>query len=73
MAARPTRYEHTRWLGDKRSQIVHDVDNCDDATIADIVASEVGICFGPDTLVEARNRCYRPHASCVTGDGDGTE
>jgi len=33
---RPTRFEHTRFLGDKRTQL----------------------CFGPDTLVEARNRGY---------------
>jgi hypothetical protein len=65
MAERPTRFEHTRWLGDKRTQIVYDVDA--DATpqeaIDDIVAAEVGLCFGPDTLVEARNRGYHPHSS----------
>jgi hypothetical protein len=26
--------------------------------IDDIVAAETGICFGPDTLAEARNRGY---------------
>jgi hypothetical protein len=26
--------------------------------IDEIVASEVGLCFGPDTLAEARNRGY---------------
>jgi hypothetical protein len=65
MAERPTRFEHTRWLGDKRTQLVYDVDA--DATpqdaIDDIVAAGVGLCFGPDTLVEARNRGYRPHES----------
>ena len=25
------------------------------------------LAFGPDTLVEARNRCYKPHAACCTG------
>ena len=30
MAERPIRFEHTRWLGDKRTQVVHDVDACAD-------------------------------------------
>jgi hypothetical protein len=62
MAQRPTRFEHTRWLGDKRTQIVYDVDSdaTEQAIIDDIVRAETGICFGPDTLPEARNRGYRP-------------
>ena len=56
---RPTKFEHTRFLGDKRTQLVYDVDNWQDtAVIAEIVAAEIGLCFGPDTLVEARNRGY---------------
>ena len=64
---RPSRFEHTRFLGDKRTQLVYDLDAWDDAAVIDdIVASETGLCFGPDTLVEARNRGYalaRPGAS----------
>ena len=57
--ARHSRFEHTRFLGDKRTQLVYDLDNWDDETIInDIVDSEVGLCFGPETLVEARNRGY---------------
>jgi hypothetical protein len=64
MAERPIRFEHTRWLGDKRNQVAHDVDACDDqSVIDDIVQAEVGLSFGPDTLAEARNRGYRPHPS----------
>ena len=56
---RPTKFEHTRFLGDKRTQLVYDLDSwTDEAVIDDIVASEVGLCFGPDTLAEARNRGY---------------
>ena len=56
---RPTKFEHTRFLGDKRTQLVYDVDNWQDAAVIDeIVAAETGLCFGPDTLVEARNRGY---------------
>ena len=57
---RPTRFEHTRFLGDKRTQLVYDLDEWTDAaTIDDIVNSQSGLSFGPDTLAEARNRGYR--------------
>ena len=57
---RPVRFEHTRFLGDKRTQLVYDLDTCEDFEIInDIVEAEVGLCFGPDTLAEARNRGYR--------------
>ena len=56
---RPRSFEHTRFLGDKRTQLVYDLDEWDDpAPIDDIVATGVGQTFGPDTLVEARNRGY---------------
>lgn len=56
---RPARFEHTRYLGDKRTQLVYDLDEwTDEAVIEDILAAETGTCFGPDTLAEARNRGY---------------
>jgi hypothetical protein len=56
---RPVRFEHTRYLGDKRTQLVYDLDSWSDAAVIDeIVAAEVGTSFGPDTLAEARNRGY---------------
>jgi len=56
---RPTRFEHTRFLGDKRTQLVYDLDEWTDAAVIDeIVEAGVGLCFGPDTLAEARNRGY---------------
>lgn len=67
---RPGKYEHTRWLGDKRSQVVYDVDNVegeDEALVDDIIKAEKGLCFGPDTLPEARNRGYKP----FRGNGSG--
>jgi hypothetical protein len=64
---RPTKFEHTRFLGDKRTQLVYDVDSWDDAAVIDeIVAAETGLCFGPDTLVEARNRGYTLAAPGMT-------
>lgn len=56
---RPTRFEHTRYLGDKRTQLVYDLDEWTETAIVDeIVEQGVGLCFGPDTLAEARNRGY---------------
>jgi hypothetical protein len=58
---RPSRFEHARYLGDKRTQLVYDLDEwTDEAVIAEIVETGVGIQFGPDTLAEARNRGYSP-------------
>ncbi len=64
--SRPTRFEHHRWLGDKRSQRVHDLDNTVDACgIDELLAAETFAAFGPDTLPEARNRGYRPCRHCA--------
>jgi len=63
---RPVRFEHHRWLGDKRNQRVHDLDNIADACALDeLLASERFAAFGPDLLAEARNRGYRPCGHCV--------
>jgi hypothetical protein len=64
--ARPVRFEHYRWLGDKRNQRVHDLDHSiDECGIDDIVASGTGTVFGPDILPEAKNRCYHACRHCV--------
>ena len=62
MAERPTRFEHHRWVGDKRSQVVYDLDDPElsQAIVDELMASEQFAAFGPDTLPEARNRGYRP-------------
>ena len=58
---RPTRFEHTRWLGDKRTQTVYDLDMFDRPEVIDeLMEAEAFLSFGPDTLAEARNRGYRP-------------
>lgn len=64
--ARPTRFEHHRWLGDKRNQRVHDLDSITDACgLDELLASERFAAFGPDLLAEARNRGYKPCRHCV--------
>jgi hypothetical protein len=66
--SRPTRFEHNRYLGDKRSQVVYDLDLYDTdehvaAAVDDVMSSEKFAAFGPDTLAEARNRGYHPDRS----------
>ncbi len=66
--SRPTALEHFRFVGDKRTQVVYDIDLAGSdpevaSAVDDIVATASFACFGPDTLVEARNRGYRPHRS----------
>lgn len=58
---RPTRFEHHRYVGDKRTQVVYDMDapDIDPALIDELMESERYLSFGPDTLAEARNRGYR--------------
>jgi hypothetical protein len=65
---RPSRFEHFQYLGDKRTQVVYDLDLTDsDAEVAsaieELLASEQFAAFGPDTLAEARNRGYHAHHS----------
>lgn len=56
---RPKKFEHSRFLGDKRTQLVYDLDEWDDpASIDELVNAGVGAAFAPDTLAEARNRGY---------------
>jgi hypothetical protein len=54
-------------MGDKRTMRVHDLDNTtDECGIEGILAAETYLAFGPDTLPEARNRCYHPCHHCRT-------
>ena len=66
--ARPARFEHQRYVGDKRTLVVYDLEHYDTdpdvtAAVDDLSAAETFLAFGPDTLAEARNRGYRPHRS----------
>jgi hypothetical protein len=62
---RPTRFEHNQWVGDKRTQIVHDIDACTAPDIInELMEAETYLAFGPDTLIEARNRTYRRCDRC---------
>jgi hypothetical protein len=74
---RPTRFEAHRWLGDKRTRVVHDLDGEAGAEhIADLMAARTYLAFGPDTLAEARNRGYHACRTCAApaaADGDEDE
>ena len=67
---RPTKFEHSRWIGDRRTQTVYDVDDIDEPSIIDNLMKAtdnkglngvVYTCFSPDTLAEARNRGYKAY------------
>jgi hypothetical protein len=59
---RPGKFEHHQYVGDKRTQVVYDIDAIgpeDEHLIAELMEAETFICFAPDTLAEARNSCYK--------------
>ena len=68
--SRPTKFEHHQFVGDKRTQVVYDLDTAPQDLIDELMAARTYLSFGPDTLTEARNRGYKPHASVSTGDAD---
>ncbi|HJL76824.1 MAG TPA: hypothetical protein QF417_06090 [Acidimicrobiales bacterium] len=60
---RPKPFAHHRFLGDKRTQQVYDLDEVVDehamaVVLDELMSSDAFLCFGPDTLAEARNRGY---------------
>ena len=68
---RPVRFEHYRWVGDKRSMRVHDLDRTTSGcAIDELMKAETFASFGPDRLAEARNRGYKPCRHCVEPEGD---
>jgi len=76
--SRPTKFEHNRYLGDKRSLVVYDLDmyGSDERVterVDELLASERFLAFGPDTLAEARNRNYHPDRSIKRALAGGDE
>ena len=71
---RPTRFEHSRYLGDKRTQLVYDLDTWEDEdVIADIMAAETACQLrarharrGPQPRVHARQTRHATHAASAT-------
>jgi hypothetical protein len=61
--SRPIRFEEFQFVGDKRSQIVYDLDlpGLDKAIIDELMESERFICFGPDTLNAVSYTHLRAH------------
>tara|TARA_B100000965_G_C19321936_1_gene639092 strand:- start:307 stop:510 length:204 start_codon:yes stop_codon:yes gene_type:complete len=61
---RLSNFAHNRFVGDKRTQEVYDLDESEESEsmqvlIDELVENETFICFAPDTLAEAKNRGYR--------------
>jgi len=66
--SRPRGFEHFRYVGDKRSLVVYDLELYEsDPAVTDAVdelmRAEAFIGFSPQTLAEARNRGYHAHRS----------
>ncbi len=62
----PKELEGRRFVGDKRSGIVFDLEHCSRPDLVeDLVAARAYATFGPDELPEARNRGYRLSKYCV--------
>lgn len=62
LVERPSKFEDARWIGDKRTLVVYDVDSMTDTAIIDeLMEAGTYLSFGPDTLAEARNRGFRPY------------
>jgi len=54
------KFEDHRYVGDKRTQVVYDIDETTrEAAVHELMESEEFMSFSPDTLAEARNRGYR--------------
>lgn len=73
---RPTKFEEHRFVGDKRSQVVYDLDadDVDPDVIGALMEAGTYLCFGPDSLPEARNRGYhlwKGHSATDRADKDG--
>jgi hypothetical protein len=76
--SRPTKFENNRFVGDKRKQVVYDLDlaGADPevaAAIEELLTAETFAAFGPDTLAEARNRGYRAHKSIRRAEAAAAE
>lgn len=69
--SRPTRFEHYRYLGDKRSMTLHDLDatgqGCD---LDELLASEQFLAISPQSVAEGRNRGFKPCRHCVVTEDD---
>ena len=61
---RPSSFANHRFLGDRRTPEVYDIDEVDDedamaVVLEELIDSGAPTCFAPDSLAEARNRGYR--------------
>ncbi len=65
---RPTNFAHHRYVGDKRTLTVYDVDQLtDESILQDLLEAGTFLCFAPDTAVEARNRGFHLYRGSGAG------
>lgn len=69
--SRPTRFEHYRYLGDKRAMVLHDLDAVGDAcNLDELLASEQYLAVSPQSVPEGRNRGFKPCPHCIVTDDE---
>jgi hypothetical protein len=73
LVSKPVKFEHFRYVGDKRTLRVYDLDLYDSnpevkAAVDELMEAETFIGIAPQTLAEARNRGYKPHRSIVVDE-----
>lgn len=59
---RPGKFEHFRYVADKRTLTVYDIDELSDESapiIDELMEAGTFLSFGPDTEAEARNRGFK--------------
>ena len=67
------KFEHYRYVGDKRTQRFYDLDLYDSnpavkTAVDELMQAETYIAISPQTIAEARNRGYKPHKTVVVSD-----
>lgn len=76
---RPTKFEHSRWIGDRRTQVrvAASTTSTTRPSSTSCATGDAGLngvaytCFSPDTLAEARNRGYKPYKRNGSGPARG--
>lgn len=73
---RPGQFAHSRYIGDKRTLVVYDIDHLGaqaESLVSELLESKRFLSFGPDHLAEARNRGYRLYQGPGAGARSGSD
>jgi hypothetical protein len=73
LMSKPVKFEHYRYVGDKRNQRFFDLDLYDSnpavkTAVDELMEAETYLAISPQTIAEARNRGYKPDKSIKIED-----